>query len=108
MFICAEVTGVEKLRKRDASRRVARAGRYRRAGFMAGSFRIQSPKKMLLGKKAAFTRVSNGGEYESPKLFTKRSFMACVFALPKAFRNWSYSIVKFASFGELFPGDGFR
>jgi len=42
---------------------------------------------MLPGKKAAIPRASNGGEYESPKLFTTRAFMACIFCTPRTKRS---------------------
>jgi len=58
----ANATGGKKLSTRNASRRVARAGKYRRAGVIAGSFRIEGAKMMLPGKKAAIPRVSSGGD----------------------------------------------
>jgi len=59
----ASATGSKKLRTRNASRRVARAGRYRRAGVMVGPF-VYKAQIRCPGKKAAIPPASSGGEYE--------------------------------------------
>src|SRR6266436_8219559 len=62
----ASATGGKKLRTRNASRRVARAGRYRRAGVMTGSFRIQSAKEMLPSRESQTEANTNRQNFSSP------------------------------------------
>src|SRR6267142_1329722 len=82
-----------------------------RIGWLAswlGPFVYKAQRRCSLARKLP-SRESQGEAHTYRQCFSPhgRSWLASLHSQDEAFRNWPYSTVKFASFGELLPGDSF-